>query len=94
MYFFQCLEKFSSLTHQVSCNLDSFIRSIHDTEFPNSVEATQKLLDEQGAEYEKLKDDILAAAKHGEGLLEDLKTRDEGGKEFSERTGIISSIER
>ncbi|XP_055702828.1 guanine nucleotide exchange factor DBS isoform X3 [Phlebotomus papatasi] len=89
-----CLEKFSSLTHQVSCNLDSFIRSIHDTEFPNSVEATQKLLDEQGAEYEKLKDDILAAAKHGEGLLEDLKTRDEGGKEFSERTGIISSIER
>lgn len=53
--FFQCLEKFSSLTHQVSCNLDIFMRIIHDTEFPNSVEATQKLLDEQGTEYERLK---------------------------------------
>lgn len=53
--FFQCLEKFSSLTHQVSCNLDVFMRVIHDTEFPNSVEATQKLLDEQGNEYERLK---------------------------------------
>lgn len=52
---FQCLEKFSSLTHQVSCNLDIFMRVIHDTEFPNSVEATQKLLNEQGAEYERLK---------------------------------------
>lgn len=51
----QCLEKFSSLTHQVSCNLDIFMRVIHDTEFPNSVVATQKLLDEQGQEYERLK---------------------------------------
>lgn len=31
------------------------MRVIHDTEFPNSVDATQKLLDEQGAEYERLK---------------------------------------
>lgn len=31
------------------------MRVIHDTEFPNSVEATQKLLDEQGTEYERLK---------------------------------------
>lgn len=31
------------------------MRIIHDTEFPNSVEATQKLLDEQGIEYERLK---------------------------------------
>lgn len=31
------------------------MRIIHDTEFPNSVEATQSLLDEQGADYEKLK---------------------------------------
>lgn len=51
----QCLEKFSSLTHTVSCNLDIFMRAIHDTEFPNSVDATQKLLDEQGAEYDRLK---------------------------------------
>lgn len=31
------------------------MRAIHDTEFPNSVEATQKLLDEQGTEYQRLK---------------------------------------
>lgn len=78
----------------MSANLDRFIKTIHETEFPNSVEATQKLLDEQGGEYEKLKEEILAAAKHGEGLLEEIKTKDELGREFSERTGTISSIER
>lgn len=31
------------------------MRIIHDTEFPNSVDATQKLMDEQGSEYERLK---------------------------------------
>lgn len=74
--------------------MDTFIRLIHDTEFPNSVESTQKLLEEQGLEYEKLKEEILSTAKHGESLVADFKTKDEGGKEFSERTGNISSIER
>lgn len=32
-----------------------FMRQIHDTEFPNSVEATEQLLIEQSAEYNKLK---------------------------------------
>lgn len=31
------------------------MRAIHDTEFPNSVEATQRLLDDQGADYDSLK---------------------------------------
>ncbi|XP_075168526.1 guanine nucleotide exchange factor DBS isoform X6 [Haematobia irritans] len=87
------LEKFSSLTHQVSAELDIFIQAIHDTEFPNSVEATQKLLDDQGADYQRLKDEILAAAKHGETLLNNIKSNEEI-KEFSERTGNVSSIER
>ncbi|XP_031630381.1 guanine nucleotide exchange factor DBS isoform X3 [Contarinia nasturtii] len=87
-----CLEKFSSLTHQVSCNLDIFMRVIHDTEFPNSVDATQKLLDEQGSEYERLKEEILAAAKHGERLLDDFRSSEI--KEFSERTGNVSTTER
>lgn len=52
---FQSLEKFSALTHHVSGSLDAFMRVIHDTEFPNSVEATQQLLDRQGVEYERLK---------------------------------------
>ncbi|XP_065368625.1 guanine nucleotide exchange factor DBS isoform X3 [Calliphora vicina] len=87
------LEKFSSLTHQVSAELDIFIQAIHDTEFPNSVEATQKLLDDQGTDYQRLKEEILAAAKHGETLLNNIKSNDEI-KEFSERTGNVSSIER
>lgn len=35
------------------------MRAIHDTEFPNSVDATQKLLNEQGREYERLKVCVL-----------------------------------
>lgn len=31
------------------------MRQIHDTEFPNSVEATEQLLIEQGSDYAKLK---------------------------------------
>lgn len=31
------------------------MRTIHDTEFPNSVESTEALLVEQGIEYTKLK---------------------------------------
>ncbi|KAM7344260.1 guanine nucleotide exchange factor DBS isoform 6-T10 [Cochliomyia hominivorax] len=87
------LEKFSSLTHQVSAELDIFIQAIHDTEFPNSVDATQKLLDDQGLDYQRLKEEILAAAKHGETLLNNIKSNEEI-KEFSERTGNVSSIER
>ncbi|XP_049309800.1 guanine nucleotide exchange factor DBS isoform X6 [Bactrocera dorsalis] len=87
------LEKFSSLTHQVSTELDIFIQTIHDTEFPNSVEATQKLIDVQGGDYERLKEEILAAAKHGETLLNNIKGNEEI-KEFSERTGNVSAIER
>lgn len=96
------------------------MRVIHDTEFPNSVDATQKLLDEQGAEYERLKvkanwisisntskefnqsndrcfcchlqEEILSAARHGERLLDDFRTREI--KEFSERTGNVSTTER
>ncbi|XP_022218469.2 guanine nucleotide exchange factor DBS isoform X2 [Drosophila obscura] len=87
------LEKFSSLTHQVSAELDIFIQAIHDTEFPNSVEATKTLLEVQGTDYTRLKEEILSAAKHGESLLENIKLIDEY-KEFSERTGNVSAIER
>ncbi|ALC40673.1 CG30440 [Drosophila busckii] len=87
------LEKFSSLTHQVSAELDVFIQAIHDTEFPNSVETTKKLLEDQGTDYARLKEEILAAAKHGETLLDKIKAIEEL-KEFSERTGNISAIER
>lgn len=70
------------------------MRVIHDTEFPNSVEATQTLLDKQGGDYECLKADILAASRHGERLLADFRAQDEAGKEFSERNGNVSATER
>lgn len=41
-----------------------------------------------------LQEDILSAAKHGEQLLDDFKSKDDMGKEFSERTGNVSSTER
>ncbi|KAH8234483.1 hypothetical protein KR038_012115, partial [Drosophila bunnanda] len=87
------LEKFSSLTHKVSEELDSFLQAIHDLELPNSVESTRKLLDNQVIKYDLLKMEILAAAKHGETLLNNIKSTQEL-KEFSERTGNISAIER
>lgn len=51
----QSLEKFSGQTTLVAHHLEAFMRQIHDTEFPNSVEATEQLLIEQGTEYNKLK---------------------------------------
>lgn len=93
-FVFQSLEKFSSITRQVSANLDRFIRTIYETEFPNSVEATRGLLDAQGKQYDQLKEEILAAAKHGEGLLEDIRTRANNGRDVYERNGNISAIER
>jgi pleckstrin homology domain-containing family G member 4 len=51
----QSLEKFSGQTTLVAHHLEAFMRQIHDTEFPNSVEATEQLLIEQGTDYAKLK---------------------------------------
>ncbi|XP_044571237.1 guanine nucleotide exchange factor DBS isoform X8 [Drosophila ananassae] len=87
------LEKFSSITHHVSAELDIFIKTIHDTEFPNSVKATQFLIESQGNDYNRLKEEILIAAKHGESLLDNIKMIEEF-KEFSERTGNVSAIQR
>ncbi|XP_062710424.1 guanine nucleotide exchange factor DBS isoform X4 [Aedes albopictus] len=88
------LEKFSGLTNMISCNLDAFMKMIHEMEFPNSVDATEKLIEEQGGQYEKLKEDIMAAGRHGEVLLEEMRTKKETDKETVERFGNISSIER
>lgn len=88
------MEKFSGITRQVSSNLDRFIRTIYETEFPNSVEATRVLLDDQRKNYDKLKEEILAAAKHGEGLLEDIRGRVNNGRDVYERNGNISAVER
>ncbi|XP_052896254.1 guanine nucleotide exchange factor DBS isoform X2 [Anopheles moucheti] len=87
------LEKFSGLTNIISGNLDAFMKSIHDMEFPNSVEATEQLINDQGEQYEKLKEDILSAGQHGEVLLEEMKSKKEYDREAVERFGNISSIE-
>uniref|UniRef100_A0A182JT36 CRAL-TRIO domain-containing protein n=1 Tax=Anopheles christyi TaxID=43041 RepID=A0A182JT36_9DIPT len=87
------LEKFSGLTNIISSNLEAFMKSIHDMEFPNSVEATEKLIHDQGEQYEKLKEDILSAGQHGEVLLEEMKSKRECDRETVERFGNISSVE-
>lgn len=51
----QSLENFSASTTLVAHRLETFMRQIHDTEFPNSVQKTEELLIEQSAEYTKLK---------------------------------------
>lgn len=56
----QSLEKFSGQTTLVAHHLEAFMRQIHETEFPNSVEATEQLLIEQGTEYTKLKVNIIS----------------------------------
>lgn len=70
------------------------MRTIHDTEFPNSYEATEKLLIEQSEQYDLLKSEIMAAAQHGENLLEEMKRKDDVVKENPERLGNLSAIER
>lgn len=70
------------------------MRTIHDTEFPNSFEATEKLLIEQSEQYDLLKSEIMAAAQHGENLLEEMKRKDDVVKENPERLGNLSAIER
>lgn len=57
------------MTGGVSHALDDFTKVINETEFPNDVETTQELLNAQTSTYSNLKDEILAAAKHGEELL-------------------------
>ena len=42
---------------------------LQETEFPNDVQSTLSLLQNQGGEYQTLKEDIRSAAMHGETLL-------------------------
>ncbi|XP_049825269.1 guanine nucleotide exchange factor DBS-like isoform X2 [Aethina tumida] len=69
------LEKFSTVTHDVSNALDNFTKTIEETELPNNVDSTQQLLNRQTQCYSDLKDEILAAAKHGENLLCSIKQK-------------------
>lgn len=63
------MEKFSELTNDISNSLYNFTKRINDTEFPNTVDSTQQLLNQQELSYSELKEGILLAAKHGEVLL-------------------------
>lgn len=69
------LEKFSSLTHQISDSLDEFTKCINETELPNNVDSTQQLLNQQTQAFSELKEGILAAAKQGEHLLCSIKEK-------------------
>ncbi|XP_031336912.1 guanine nucleotide exchange factor DBS-like isoform X1 [Photinus pyralis] len=72
------LEQFSLITQRVSHALDEFTKKINETEFPNNVDSTQQLLNQQTSIYSELKEEILTAAKHGEQLLTSI--RENSGK--------------
>lgn len=63
------VEKFTSNLQQISSSLREMTRRLQETEFPNDVQSTLSLLEDQGGEYQNLKDDIRSAAMHGETLL-------------------------
>ncbi|XP_026472684.1 guanine nucleotide exchange factor DBS-like isoform X2 [Ctenocephalides felis] len=85
------LEKFSMMTQEISVSLDQFMRQIHETMFPNSAEATERLLQVQGEKYNILKEDIMGTTKHGYELLQSI--REPGGKHI-DRIGNVSAVER
>ncbi|KAK0078018.1 hypothetical protein PV325_003154 [Microctonus aethiopoides] len=86
------LEKFSSMTQDVSIALDSFTRRLSEIEFPNNTIATTRLLNQQQAEYNELKEEILTAARHGEALLDSV--RQLTGKGTADRLGNVAAVER
>ncbi|KYN09271.1 Guanine nucleotide exchange factor DBS [Trachymyrmex cornetzi] len=86
------LEKFSSMTQDVSLALDSFTRRLAEVEFPNNTLATTTLLSQQQAEYNELKEEILSAARHGEALLDSV--RQLTGKGTADRLGNVAAVER
>ncbi|XP_057332900.1 guanine nucleotide exchange factor DBS-like isoform X2 [Microplitis mediator] len=86
------LEKFSSMTQDVSLALDSFTRRLAEIEFPNNTIATTRLLNQQQAEYNELKEEILSAARHGEALLDSV--RQLTGKSTADRLGNVAAVER
>lgn len=79
------------MTQEISVSLDQFMRQIHETMFPNSAEATERLLQVQGEKYNILKEDIMGTTKHGYELLQSI--REPGGKHI-DRIGNVSAVER
>ncbi|KAJ8670670.1 hypothetical protein QAD02_001929 [Eretmocerus hayati] len=86
------LEKFSSMTQDVSLALDSFTRRLAEAEFPNNTLATTTLLNQQQADYNELKEEIVSAARHGETLLDSV--RQLTGKSTADRLGNVAAVER
>lgn len=86
------LETFSSITQQVSNDLDVFTRTIEETELPNDVESTQLLLDKHTLIYSDLKKDILSAAKHGEDLLISIKHSSKAATSQDDQSAENSNI--
>lgn len=94
------LEKFSTITQQVSNALDEFTKNIEETELPNNVDSTQQLLNTQSLQYSDLKDEILSAAKYGETLLCNIKENtatlkmDDNFQQSDTVVGNVFAVER
>ncbi|XP_071036911.1 guanine nucleotide exchange factor DBS isoform X2 [Parasteatoda tepidariorum] len=63
------VENFTTNLQDISASLRELTQRLQETEFPNDVQSTLSLLEDQGGEYQSLKEDIRCAAMHGETLL-------------------------
>ena len=52
----QAVEKFSANTSNIGETLRKFVSKVQETEFPNSVEATQQLITEHEKAYREVKE--------------------------------------
>ncbi|KAG8195514.1 hypothetical protein JTE90_019503 [Oedothorax gibbosus] len=63
------VENFTCNLQEISSTLREMTRRLQETEFPNDVQSTLSLLENQGGQYQNIKQDIRSAAMHGETLL-------------------------
>ncbi|KAF2360234.1 CRAL-TRIO lipid binding domain [Trinorchestia longiramus] len=67
------LERFSASTQEIGTALRQFTQRLQEAELPLDVGRAQDLLADQAVDYAVLKDDLLAASRHGESLLACIK---------------------
>ncbi|OQR70233.1 guanine nucleotide exchange factor DBS-like, partial [Tropilaelaps mercedesae] len=63
------VEKYSMFLAELTASIREVSRHFQETELPNDADTTYNLLQDQGGEYQCLKDSLLTAAQRGKDLL-------------------------
>ncbi|XP_022698752.1 guanine nucleotide exchange factor DBS-like [Varroa jacobsoni] len=63
------VEKYSMFLAELTASIREVSRQFQETELPNDADTTYNLLQDQGGEYQCLKDSLLSAAQRGKDLL-------------------------